>query len=90
MMPGWMLVSSLKIVQYTVVKFWKSELKLPNGIDKTNTKEVVKYTMRTAWQSFPYWHRIVHRKKDAIPVHDIEGLLVFAVEQTSSISCLNS
>ena len=84
------LDARLKIVQYTVVKFWKSELKLPNGIDKTNTKEVVKYTMRTAWQSFPYWHRIVHRKKDAIPVHDIEGLLVFAVEQTSSISCLNS
>ena len=63
-MPGWMLVSRLN---NTVVKFWKSELKLPDGIEK-NTKEVVKYTMRTAWQSFPYWHRIVHRQKDATPV----------------------
>eukprot|EP00956_Cyclotella_meneghiniana_P041915 scaffold244695_cov40-Cyclotella_meneghiniana.AAC.1 len=62
------LDARLKIVQYTVVKFWKSELKLPDGIEKSNTKEVVKYTMRTAWQSFPYWHRIVHRKKDATPV----------------------
>eukprot|EP00956_Cyclotella_meneghiniana_P006439 scaffold8447_cov66-Cyclotella_meneghiniana.AAC.13 len=47
--------SNLKTVQYTVVKFWKSELKLPDGIEKTNTKEVVNV-------------KIVHRKKDATPV----------------------
>ena len=34
------LDARLKIVQYTVVKFWKSELKLPDGIEKTNTKKL--------------------------------------------------
>ena len=52
------LDARLKIIQYTVLKFWKSELKMPEGIENTNTKAVVKFTMRTAWQSFPHWHKI--------------------------------
>jgi hypothetical protein len=54
------------------VKFWKSELKIPEG------KSIVKYTMRTAWRTFPHWHSIVYRPTDATPVRtkkDMEKLI---------------
>ena len=58
------LEARIKIVQYTVAKFWKSELKIPIP----EGASFVQYTIRTAWKTFPHWHNIVYRAPKATPV----------------------
>ena len=57
------LQARVKIAEISTKKFWEKELVIP--ADSTHYKVI----MRTAWKSFPKMHQVVHRKKDAKPVH---------------------
>ena len=50
----------IKMKEMSVLQWWK-DIKEPEGVP------YYRHTMRLAWKSFPYWHRIMYKAPDGKP-----------------------